>query len=429
MNHGQNATILRTAGSSNTPIRDSNQSTSMAEPAPPVAADNEPPPGDNEEDQEPRADEEPDALGEDDEEEEEQNQDDDNAGVAAAGDAAGQQNRAPEAEIIQPRPAFVRPDTAHLLIEDICAYTAKDDGLGISVGSLEPRVPVLRDQHYNMTRFNEPNNKYALKILGRVYAEMREEKRRKAARAAAGRGNPRDNRVSEKIPFHRVIRAEIEGLANALNLMAPQRNFNQQMKDLYWHTFKGFNSNTAVNQVLNRALYKFIMIRMGETPFGPMTYQNHNGAQVNRNIDWDDDCHVYLNGDEVHAAIAAWHQMYVETLPNNATQDYSTRGDTWVMPLVFLLNEHMRLRNITPLCMSNVRTTNDRARTARLRHTRMIWVDEIARGVESRNNVRAEFEAFLRTYYNEDLPDVIEDDQPPRGEPDAPPIRRRRVGA
>ena len=357
---------------------------------------------------------------------------DDDAG--RLGDTAeGEENKEDEQLVqveedpVQPtEDLYAIPEALKLQVRKV-PYTPTNLGIGVSLSDDQKPHVVLCSAKGDCVRFNEIGNRYARKLIALTVADMRRLKDDFASKKSDKSDQPPEevdssdeevedddgeegvttrskaatkkgliNRVGEKESFYRIIKIETKALVEELGWGEEQLTV-RQLKTM-WYIMCGFNRATQFNGVLDDALLQFAKYRIG--------------AKKDDRID----------GDEVKAAAASFKPIYKKCIKKKPVG----KG-AWTTPLVFLLNEHMKLRNITPLSISDdYDIDTDLKVTQRANHSTTIWRGGTRFQVENRESVIDELRNFAKSVFNVDLGTIPKCRGAPEGDASERPKKRHR---
>jgi len=199
--------------------------------------------------------------------------------------------------------------------------------------------------------------------------------------------------------FETVIHAEGRTLCNQLELTA--LTYTDRKDSAMWRIMCGFNTTKIGNKQLDRVLLNCTKIRLGITPRA---------------------------GEELMAAMTAVKIYYGAVTPDARKRNHGhvIGEDCWSIPIVFMLNEHMKNNNLTPLSISNELAGNRRAARQCRVHSRQVWIQGNPVHVETRDAVCDELRAYVQRVHNETIPANVDVDAGPPDGANQPPNRRQR---
>ena len=277
------------------------------------------------------------------------------------------------------------------------------NGMGIVLGDVAIVKGVLATEGGDKVLLNKSgaSNAMCQKILAEMMADMR---RRKAADSSK-------RRIGERKSFDNVIKTITKQLQDSM-LVGPEEPTSRQL-DLMWKIMKGFCATASsdeeegsgengvgadkdTNPILDSVLEIYARIRMGKDP---------------------------VNADELKAAIVAFQKYFV----SKATDVKSAGQGFWALPMVVVLNEHMKFRKMTPLAFSNISATDEKVKNnEREKNSKLIWINKKTAKVETRRPVQQELRAFVKKVFKRDLGSIPTDEGAPKEGGEAPASKRPR---
>ena len=317
---------------------------------------------------------------------------------------ADNNNNPPPPEAIQ---APTQPPAAFYNLPDNVTTTMRvanyraGNGIGVFLAPVPTTANVLATPVGDAAKMNEPTNRYAVKCLSLVIADMRHRTDNRPARdddddeGTPNRGGI--NRVGERQSVNTVMVRQAEELITLGNY--EPEVLTQRRLTVYWNLMSGFNSDDDNNEALDMVLFHFCRVRLG---------------------DLNKDC------DEFSAAVWAVKSYYNDTIADSVDQGKGM----WTLPAVHLLNGHMIHRGMTPIAFHQDAEQDEQvALTERAANSVTIWLNGEQCKIESREAVRNELLTFLHEEMGMDW--EIPDDEGPPSDDDsndgAPPAQRRRV--
>ena len=288
-------------------------------------------------------------------------------------------------------------------------YRKTGTGLGIALDDTPSVVRVYANASGDRARFSDPSNAYGLKIIAMIIANMRKVKAQGVqgengqSNGSAKKGKKAKvlNRVGERDSFELVMKKEAKRLATAMGFDPTEAN--QRQNTAMWTIMTGFNkdvhddADSALNEHLNKLLLNYAQVRVGQKP---------------------------CPGDELQSAMYAMQVFYQEKESSMKHTLETGTFPSWTLPMVFMLNDHMKARNMTPIAFSENGEDDDLARNQlRSKHSKEIWVKTSdgstkAIKVETRRSVVNEFKEFATEVHGEDLPNIPACVGPPKMDDD-----------
>jgi len=283
-------------------------------------------------------------------------------------------------------------------------------GLSVRLGDIGNVESIWVNDHGDRIFMCLPENPYAKKIAALMVQDMRERKIAFLQQAnqndddedpdaAAADARRQIARIGEFDSFRNVIHAEGIELCAEMGLTAPA--YTDRRDTAMWRIMCGFNRHEIGNPQLDKVLLNYAKIRLGVTPRA---------------------------GDELLAAMTAV-EIYYDTVIKDSRKRNRGRvvGENyWSVPIVFMLNEHMKNNNLTPLSISNELAGDRRAARQRRVHSRQVWIQGNPVHVETRDAVCDELRAYVQRVHNETIPANVDVDAGPPDGADRPPNRRQR---
>ena len=211
-------------------------------------------------------------------------------------------------------------------------YVPSNNGMGINLAPVTTNHRVFVTPHNDCARFNGADNLYAKKILALTMDDMRQRKN----------NSPPNARTGEKDSFYNVMLEEAEKLGEAGGFI--KESVGKRRLKVMWRVMCAFNSDQPHNAELNEIALDYVKIRLGEIQ------------------------HV---GNEFAAATYACQRYYLRHTPDNG----SIGEGTWALPLVHLLNGHLKARGIEQITFKINEADDDGLRQARAANTKNIWTE------------------------------------------------------
>ena len=240
----------------------------------------------------------------------------------------------------QPDPDVFKTNERYRLSTTEMQYrTVSSNGLGIEIEKEYKSTLVLSNRFGDRARFNELENRYGRKILTKVMQKMRE--------MTSHWEEDEDNSLhprAERDCFNAVMREEVHLLGQQMG--HKHEPLTDRRLDVLYQIQCGFNKGGGHwNRELDDILLTYARIRLGI---------------------------ILVNGSELQAAVVAVQRYYLV----NISGDTLVGHGTWTLPIVMMLNQHMRLRGLTPIAFSNIQEDDEAAKTnERDHHSRAIWVN------------------------------------------------------
>ena len=255
----------------------------------------------------------------------------------------------------------------------------------------------------NHLRFNEPSNRMGMKIAALVMDRMSKTKTSDTTTTdnTPSKNTPSKNkggRDAERIPFEEVYKKISNELAEAA-YMHIEAHQNRRLSFAF-QVMKGFNTDDNGNVWLDKILLEYARIRLGFTPK-----------------------HI----DEFCAGLKAIFTVFLSTVPKL----HSVTGHgSWALPILHMLNDHMRFRRVTPIAFhTDEQTDLQKGVPQRDSHNQLVYFNGVHCLVENRKSVIKELQNFAAKFTTTKLhplpkPDEETEDGNPGTEP--PPKKRPR---